>query len=175
MYLLLSLIVIVLLIGLGVSRTDKDWRFENLKKRNAMEDKVSTFATFARSWIFCLSLAIIIVFGCVKIHSYTEYVKLRATYDATIEQYASAVEIYQGKAVIDIESAAWTDLKYQGYQKNMGEIIKSLRNKLITYNNNLIQKRIYKKSPFFNWWVVGADPDMKIMSMLAISSHKIKG
>ena len=46
--------------------------------------------------------------------------------------------------------------------------------KIIKYNNKLIQKRIYKKNPFFNWFIVDVDPDMKIISMKMVNDHKIK-
>jgi len=106
--------------------------------------------------------------------SYSNYLNLRAFYDSTIEQYATAVEMYQDKAVIDIEKAAFTDLKYQGYQDNIHELIMDLRERIIRYNEDVISKRIMSKNPFFNWIIVNVDDDMKLMSMKTANTTTVK-
>lgn len=103
--------------------------------------------------------------------SYFSYLGARTFYSATVEQYASAVEIYNDKAVIDIEAAAWTDLKYQGYQKNIADFIKDLRNSIISYNDTIISKQVMDANPLFNWLVIGPDDDMKIIKMMTASQH----
>jgi hypothetical protein len=116
----------------------------------------------------------LILCGVVIWHSYTTYVELRATYNATIEQYATSVEMYGDKAVIDVERAALTDFKYQGYQINIAAFIKDLRGKLATYNSAFVSKKEYKKNWFFGWLIIPPDADMKIMSMKTAKDHQIK-
>lgn len=121
------------------------------------------------------STIILCAAGLTMWTSYTTYVELRATYDATIEQYATSVEMYGDKAVIDVSSAAWTDFKYQGYQKNIASFITSLRTEVATYNKALIRKRKFSENWFFGWLIVPPDADMKIISMKTAQSHPIKG
>lgn len=98
-------------------------------------------------------------------HSYKTYVDQRTFFDGTREQYASAVTTYKNHAEIDIKSAAWTDLKYQGYQENVADFIKSLRNRIIRYNDVIISKRIMGKNLFTGWLIVEPDDDMVIIKM----------
>ncbi len=130
----------------------------------------STSSKTLKKWIGygCLWLSITsacLVFMCWS--SYNTYLRARTFYSATVEQYASAVEIYGDKAVIDIKAAAWTDLKYQGYQTNIATFIKNLRGEIINYNTLIIGKRIMKASSIFNWLIVAPDDDMKIIKMKA--------
>ena len=113
--------------------------------------------------------------GMIIWTSYGTYVELRATYDATIEQYASSTEMYGDRAVIDIESAAWTDFKYQGYQANVAKFISELRTMLAAYNKDFISKKKYASNWFFGWVIIPPDSDMKIISMKAAQNHKVKG
>lgn len=107
-------------------------------------------------------LAILSVFLFI---SYYNYVGTRTFYDATIEQYTSAIEIYEDKAVMDVESAAWTDLKYQGYQEAISKLIVDLRKRIVSYNEKIISKRIMKKNLVLSWLIVAPDADMKIIKM----------
>jgi len=127
-------------------------------------------SSIIRSIMFC-PIAVLALYICVCGTSYGSYIDTRTFYDATIEQYASAVEMYEDKAVIDIESAAFTDLKYQGYQDNVSGLILSLRRSIIKYNKKLISKRIMKKNLFFNWLIVAPDDDMKILKMSTAKYH----
>lgn len=97
--------------------------------------------------------------------SYFSYVDIRTKYDATITQYKQAVTMYNDHATIDVEKAAFTDLKYQGYQKNMASFIKNLRREVTNYNKELISKRVLKKNWFFGWIITAPDEDMKILNM----------
>ena len=98
--------------------------------------------------------------------SYQTYLKARTFYDATQEQYANAVVMYKNYAEIDLQSAAWTDLKYQGYQENIANFITSLRARIIKYNENVVSKRVMKANPFFNWFIVAPDKDMLVIKMI---------
>ena len=97
--------------------------------------------------------------------SYISYVDIRTKYDATITQYKEAVTMYKGHATINVKKAAFTDLKYQGYQENMASFIKNLRREVTDYNENLISKRVMKKNWFFSWIIVAPDDDMKVLNM----------
>ena len=97
--------------------------------------------------------------------SYQTYLKARTFYDATQEQYANAVVMYKGYAEIDLQSAAWTDLKYQGYQENIASFIMSLRTRIIEYNANIVSKRVMKANMFFSWFIVAPDDDMLVIKM----------
>jgi uncharacterized membrane protein YeaQ/YmgE (transglycosylase-associated protein family) len=96
--------------------------------------------------------------------SYKTYVDTRTQYDATISQYREAVTMYSDHAKIDTEKA-FTDFKYQGYQKNIADFIKELRRKVTCYNETIISKRVMGKNFFFNWLMVEPDDDMKVLSL----------
>lgn len=101
--------------------------------------------------------------------SYSDYLDNRAFYDATVEQYRGAVEMYKDYAVIDMKKTheyVFTDLKYQGYQKHMAENINDLKRQIIRYNKSFILKKIKNDSWFFNWYIIANDPDMKIIRMI---------
>jgi len=141
--------------------TDKNWEL------------MTRFRVFL-AWtgvFFCLHLFIT---AAVLRNSYLSYLDAKAFYTATIEQYAAAVEIYQDKAVIDVESAAWTDLKYQGYQDNISGLILDLRNSIVSYNDTYVKKRTLKKNPFFNWLIIDVDDDMKLIKMKVTGGHDVK-
>ena len=115
----------------------------------------------------------VLVFSGIFIQvSYDDYLDQRAFYDATVEQYASAITMYDDYAEIDVESAAWTDLKYQGYQDNISGLIRNLRDRIIRYNEAFVKKNRYHKNPFFSWLVVGMDDDMKILKMKVVSQER---
>jgi len=113
-----------------------------------------------------LSWVILSIFSLVIIAiSYGGYVQIRTMYEATINQYKEAVTMYVNSAVINVEDAAMTDFKYQGYQGNVAEFIKDLRVKVVEYNETLIGKRIMKSNFMFSWLIVAPDDDMKILRL----------
>ena len=139
-------------------------------KRKSSENSIkATFVKF--SLYFTGGYSIVALFMLVAFigGSYQSYVDTRTFYDSTVEQYSTAVEMYNDKAVIDVESAAWTDLKYQGYQDNISKLILDLRNRIIIYNNNFIKMNKMHSNPFFSWLVVPMDDDMKIIKMKVVS------
>jgi len=144
-------------------------------KRKSSEDYIkATFVKF--SLYFTGGYSIVALFMLVVFigGSYESYVDTRTFYDSTVEQYSTAVEMYGDKAVIDVESAAWTDLKYQGYQENMSKAIRLLREKIVKYNKKIISKRIMKRNLFFNWLIVAPDDDMKVIAMKTADQHVLK-
>jgi len=160
MGIIITLLVMVNIISFIIAMADDDWpsRKKTLKWACSI-----------------LSLLVIVGMGLVKWQSYANYVHLRATYDATVEQYATAVEMYEDKAVIDVERAAFTDLKYQGYQENIASFIVTLRSVVSSYNRAFISKREYHGNWFFSTLVVPPGPDMKLLSMRTAKDHPIKG
>lgn len=120
----------------------------------------ATISFIVCSVIFCIFSSIIIS------KSYTDYLADRAFYTATKEQYFNAVKVYKTHAEIDMEAAAYTDFKYQGYQENIGKLVISLRNRIIKYNERIIKKRIVGKNLLFSWYVIEPDDDMVIIKMI---------
>ena len=112
---------------------------------------------------FCCVWGLVVV--GIMWSSYLNYLDQRAFYDATIEQYATAITIYEDKAVIDVESAAWTDLKYKGYQDNISNLILDLRYNIVKYNKIYVKKTKMDSNILFNWIIIGMDEDMKIIKM----------
>lgn len=123
------------------------------------DDNIAAILGFTISFVVCSIIPFAII--CT---SYGTYVDARTQYDATINQYREAVTMYSDHAIIDAERA-FTDFKYQGYQENIAEFIKSLRCEVTSYNKNLISKRIMNKNFFFNWVIITPDDDMKILSL----------
>ncbi len=144
------MLIILLLLLIGIAIIIAVWK-------NKPSETV--FASIACTLIFA---AILSVTWSV---SYESYLKARSFYSATKEQYHSAIEIYTEYAVIDMGKASFTDFKNQGYQQNISDFIISLRNKIITYNETIIEKRIMGKNPLLSWFIIEPDADMLIIKM----------
>jgi len=98
------------------------------------------------------------------ITSYTTYLDIKSFYVGVEEQYRSAIEMYEEKAIIDVDKA-FTDLKYQGYQEQIANFIVSLREKIADYNYMYIQKKIMDDNPLFSWYIIAPDSSMKLLSL----------
>lgn len=109
--------------------------------------------------------ASLVIFGALSAGSYKTYLDARSFYTSTVEQYATAVDIYGEKAVIDIEAVAFTDFKYKGYQENIAGFVKDLRNEIVKYNKMMVAKMTMDKNPLFSWLIVAPDKDMKLITM----------
>lgn len=113
---------------------------------------------------FCSLILCFLIWGA----SYYSYLDSRTFYDATREQYFESVEMYHDYAVLDLKGAAaiaFTDYKYQDYQKNISTFIRDLRYKIVKYNEEIISKRLMKKNWFFSWLIIAPDSDMKVVRM----------
>ena len=121
------------------------------------EDEIKAFGMWLAVW--CLANLIIWV------SSYGSYVNARTFYDITKEQYSESIVMYEDKAILNINENSFTDMKYKGYQENMADMIKTLRENIVSYNNTVNKKRIYKKNPFFSWYIVKPDDDMKSLTL----------
>ena len=152
-------LLLVNLLAFAISMGGDDWK-----------DRGNTFA-----WLCPIfSVIALCLSGGIIWSSYTSYVDLRTTYDATVQQYATSIVMYNDKAVIDIESAALTDFKYQGYQPNIAKFVVDLRNVLTEYNKGFISKKRYSVNWFFGKLIIPPDDDMKVMSMKTAKDFKIK-
>lgn len=104
--------------------------------------------------------------------SYTSYLGLKKR-SVTVEQYRSAIQMYGDRGVLDFKEGGHlfsaqselTDLKYYKYQEILARMIKDLRDVVVTYNSRLVGKRTMKANWFWNWCIIGPDPDMKIMRL----------
>jgi hypothetical protein len=110
----------------------------------------------------------IVIATALYLTSFDSYAKARATYDKVGAQYGQAVTIYANKATIDVRKVGdtYTDLRFQGYQESMSKLIIDLRDTISRYNASVIEKRVWAKSFFFGWYIVEADPDMKLIDII---------
>ena len=150
---ILGVLFICILMGTLIPFTDSTWK----EKKVRLKVGIGWSTILATVWAVAI---IIIIYS-----SYESYLGQRAFYDATVEQYTTAVTMYEDKAVIDIESAAWTDFKYKGYQDNISSLVLDLRRNIIKYNDLFIRKNKMHANLFFSWLIVGMDDDMKIITM----------
>ena len=95
------------------------------------------------SFIICIVWAV----------SYSTYLGLEKKL-AVIEQYKESVELYAEKGVREFSPgqsgpSEFTDLKYNNYQTQVGEMIREMRDTIILYNETLTSKRVMKDSFFF--------------------------
>lgn len=89
--------------------------------------------------------------------SFNSYVDLQQKL-ATIEQYKESIELYADKGVREFRSGSassseFTDLKYNNYQTQIGEMIRDMRDTIVEYNQELIEKQIKKTNLFFSWYI----------------------
>ena len=159
MIIVLGIFTFIIVVSAAISISDKNWKKRKVRHRIFL------------GWVITCSIIWSIIIALIILDSYNSYLTERAFYDATVEQYATAITMYEDKAVIDVESAAWTDLKYQGYQNNVSGLILDLRERIIRYNNNFIVKNKKHDNIFFSWIVVGMDDDMKIIKMKTATQH----
>ena len=75
------------------------------------------------------------------------------------------LQCYEDKAVITINEKTFTDLRYQGYQEQIGDFIIDLRSMIVSYNRSYINKQTYNTNVLFSWFIIGVDDDMKLMQL----------
>ena len=95
--------------------------------------------------------------------SYDNYLTIKADYHGVLAQYKYAMELYTDKAVIDPNRIAVVDFKYQGYQENLSDLIKTLRDEIANYNSMYIKKKIMSEGILYNWIVTPPDNEMKVL------------
>jgi len=98
--------------------------------------------------------------------SYKNYLVHRATYDTIVSQFRQSIEMYEDYAVLDFsDQKGLTDFKYQGYQESITQLITDLRREIIVYNKIFIIKKKLDTNPFFSWFIIPPDEDMKLLQM----------
>jgi len=100
--------------------------------------------------------------------SYSTYIDLRKNL-AVIEQYKEAVELYAEKGVQEFRpgsasSNEFTDLKYNNYQTQIGEMIREMRDSIVEYNTLFTSKKVLDDSFMFSWFIYLPD-NMKAIKM----------
>jgi|GEM_PF-3660946 len=125
----------------------------------------SSIKNICVGWIVSIFIFFIIFITIQSLWSYVNYLDARSFWDATCSQYSNSIEMYADRAVLKVDDKTFTDFKYKGYQDNMAGFIKDLRTKIVEYNTIIVQKKILKKSLFFNWFITAPDEDMKLLKM----------
>jgi hypothetical protein len=87
--------------------------------------------------------------------SYGSYIELKEKL-AVIEQYKETVELYAEKGVQEFKPGTYsatelTDLKYNNYQTQIGQMIREMRDTIVEYNTLLTGKKIMNDSFMFSW------------------------
>lgn len=100
--------------------------------------------------------------------SYGQYVRLQEKL-AIIEQYKETVELYADKGIREFQSGTFssgefTDLKYNNYQTQIGEMIRDMRDVIVSYNIKFTAKKVMKTNIFFSW-LIYLPVDMKVVKM----------
>lgn len=139
------------------------WRYEKNKGDNGKQELRFEF----QNWCIGFLIAATVLTGIVTASSYASYVRMRRAYDATVTQYKDAVEMYQDKAVLDVERAALVDFRYKGYQDNIGTFITDLRKKVVDYNEDFVGKGVLGSNILFWPMIIGPGDHLKLISIKA--------
>lgn len=119
---------------------------------------------------FCICLVIsVIIMAFVWGQSYCNSVTMQERL-ISLKQYTHTVEVYSRRAVAEFKhgssnSPELTDLKYQNYQNQIGEMITDLRDEINEYNTMLVSKSLMGKNWFWNWCIIPAPEGSIILNM----------
>ena len=136
------------------------------------EGTVSKAITVKRSnaWAGLVISTVIatIMLSIIFLASYNSYIEL-AQKLATVEQYKESIELYADKGIQEFQpgttrATEFTDLKYNNYQTQIGQMIKDMRDTIVEYNKDLTKKKLRKSNWFFSWITI-VDEDMKLIKM----------
>jgi hypothetical protein len=148
------------------------WRYESYHNSNSFNDTKTTpnparvaLKHEIQTWFIGLLIVATLMSIITTAISYTSYVKMRGTYDATVTQYKDAVEMYQDKAVLDVKRAALVDFQYKGYQENMGAFIVALRKEVVAYNEDYVSKKVLGSNLLFWPMIIGPGDRLKVISI----------
>lgn len=114
------------------------------------------------------TIIIAVITTVMFLDSYNSYIGL-AKKLATIEQYKESIELYADKGVQEFQpgstgSKELTDLKYNNYQTQIGQMIRDMRDTIVDYNEELTGKLMRKNNWFFSWIII-VDENMKPIKM----------
>lgn len=115
--------------------------------------------TFLIGIIF--SIPLMIISGV----SYSNYIEMKSVYEGVVSQYRDSIDIYENKAVVHISGNSFTDFKYKGYQENIADLIKDLRQQITTYNKVFIKKNILADNIIWGTLIFEPDKDMKLLQI----------
>ena len=86
----------------------------------------------------------------------------------SVEQYAQTIKTYANRGVAEFKGNSgreMTDLKYNNYQTQIGEMITDLRDQINRYNTKLVGKDIMGKHWFWNWCIIPAPEGSVLLKM----------
>lgn len=95
--------------------------------------------------------------------SYSNYIEMKSIYEGVVSQYKDSIDMYENKAVVYISGDSFTDFKYKGYQENIANLIKDLRQQITTYNKVFIKKNILADNIIWGTLIFEPDKDMKLL------------
>lgn len=150
----MGLVVVLLVIILGVaSATYASTRIEHKKLPEARDAGiiVTILATIFMS----------IIWGV----SYAKYINLEQDL-AVIEQYRESITLYSEKGIAEFKhgTTEFTDLKYNYYQQQIGQMIRDMRDRIIGYNETIAGKSTMASNWFWSWCIILPE-DMKPIEM----------
>lgn len=114
-------------------------------------------------------VAISIIFLGIRLASYTNYLDMMEK-QVTIEQEAASVKIYaeNGVGVFfpgQVLGKELTDFKFGAYQEEMSRKIFALKDRVQSFNNHVVSKKLMKKSLYWDWFIYMPDMDMQTIEM----------
>lgn len=147
----LTLLVLIICLMIGIMAA-----FEYGNKRRRI-------SCFARSfgWSILVGLALV----CVILYaSYYNTVDMKERL-VNISAYKHSIETYAKRASAVQSAGELTDMKYQNYQKQIGEMIIDLRKEIVIYNSDFVGKIEYKKSWFWSWIIFPPPLGSQVLDM----------
>ena len=153
----MGLIILFLLLCICISYLSH-WGTE--KDHNRKENAIAGFLIP----FIILSVAVV----AIRARSYSTYIELKESL-AIIEQYKETVELYADKGIKEFKPGSaytkeFTDLKYNNYQTQIGQMIRDMRDTIVMYNIKLTGKQVMKDGWVFNWLIYLPD-GMKTVKM----------
>ena len=128
-------------------------------RRTATRIKVG-FTSFAISSVCCILLMCI-----VWLWSWDTTVDMKQNL-ANLSAYKHTIETYKKNAMGEFKAgAALTDLKYQNYQQQIGQMITDLRGRIVSYNNSFVGKNAYKDNWLWSWCIFAPPEGSQLLEM----------
>ena len=142
----MGLIILFLLLCIGIGWLSH-WGTEKDRDR-----KGNAIAGFLIPFII-LSVGVV----ATRAKSYSTYIELKERL-AVIEQYKETIELYADKGIKEFKPGTsytkeFTDLKYNNYQTQIGQMIRDMRDTIVQYNTVLTGKQVMKDGWVFNWLI----------------------
>ena len=152
-------VVFVMLLMSGIIATICWW---GTYKNNLDERPMNTFM----GGIITFCVMSFFMFALTPWISYINYMNLVEYKSGKYEQYADAVQEYNRIISQQRGDGEITDLKFQGFQQPMMELIKDHRRALTDYNTTLVGKRVLAKNYFIGFLIIEPDDDMQVLPFI---------